>query len=62
LVPAEIFSKDDFRISWLLELIQQCGTTYDRYAMLYENGRMIFISKGMSTTFQKIWEDEKVFI
>ena len=37
-------------------------TTNARYAMPYENGRMIFICKGMKTTFQKIWPSERFFI
>ena len=32
------------------------------YAMPYENGRQIFICRGMKTTFQKIWPTERFFI
>ncbi len=37
-------------------------STSSRYCMPYENGRMIFICKGMKTTFQAIWPRERFFI
>jgi len=38
------------------------GTTGARYAMPFENGRMIFVCRGMRTTFQKLWPEERFFI
>ncbi len=37
-------------------------STHCRYCMPYENGRMIFLCKGMKTTFQAIWPKERFFI
>ncbi len=37
-------------------------TTNAKYCMPYENGRMIFICKGMNTTFQNIWQKERFYI
>ena len=38
------------------------GTTNDKYAMPHENGRLIFLCKGMNTTFQNLWPGERFFI
>ena len=38
------------------------ATTHAKYCMPYENGRMIFICKGMKTTFQNIWQKERFYI
>ncbi|MCX6143350.1 MAG: glycosyltransferase family 39 protein [Ignavibacteriales bacterium] len=38
------------------------GTTYAKYAMPFENGRLIFLCKGMKTTFQKLWPGERFYI
>ena len=42
--------------------VELAATTRARYAMPYENGRMIFICKGMNTSFQAIWQSERFFI
>ena len=42
--------------------VELAGTTKLEYAMPYENGRMIFICKGMNTTFQELWPGERFFI
>jgi hypothetical protein len=42
--------------------VELAGTTKLEYSMPYENGRFIFICKGMNTTFQKLWPDERFFI
>lgn len=42
--------------------VELAGTTHARYAMPYENGRMIFICRGMNTSFQAIWQSERFFI
>ncbi len=42
--------------------VELAGTTKLEYAMPYENGRLIFICKGMNTTFQKLWPEERFFI
>jgi hypothetical protein len=42
--------------------VDHAGTTYAKYAMPFENGRQIFICKGMRTTFQKLWPGEKFYI
>lgn len=38
------------------------ATTNARYCMPFENGRMIFICKGMNTTFQQLWPTERFYI
>jgi hypothetical protein len=42
--------------------VELSGTTNTKYAMPFENGRLIFICKGMRTTFQKIWDRERFYI
>jgi hypothetical protein len=42
--------------------VEFVGTTYAKYAMPHENGRLIFLCKGMNTTFQKLWPGERFFI
>ncbi|MCX6134002.1 MAG: glycosyltransferase family 39 protein [Ignavibacteriales bacterium] len=42
--------------------VELAGTTKLEYSMPYENGRQIFICKGMNTTFQKLWPEERFFI
>ena len=42
--------------------VEHAGTTYAKYAMPYENGRLIFLCKGMNTTFQNLWPTERFFI
>jgi len=56
--PGESFA--DLRRGWThVELVTK---TQARYAMPYENGRLIFLCKGMNTTFQKLWASERFFI
>jgi 4-amino-4-deoxy-L-arabinose transferase-like glycosyltransferase len=38
------------------------ATTNAKYAMPFENGRLIFTCKGINTTFQKIWAGERFYI
>ncbi len=42
--------------------VKWVSTTNARFCMPYENGRMIFVCKGMNTTFQYLWPTEKFFI
>jgi hypothetical protein len=42
--------------------VELAGTTHAKYAMPFENGRLIFLCKGMNTTFQKLWPGEKFYI
>ncbi len=42
--------------------VELAGTTKIDYCMPYENGRTFFICKGMNTTFQKLWPEERFFI
>jgi 4-amino-4-deoxy-L-arabinose transferase-like glycosyltransferase len=42
--------------------VEYIGSTNAAYAMPFENGRPLFICKGMNTSFQKIWPREKFFI
>jgi hypothetical protein len=42
--------------------VELAGTTKLEYSMPYENGRLIFICKGMNTTFQTLWPGERFFI
>jgi hypothetical protein len=38
------------------------GTTESRFAMPYENGRLLFLCKGMNTSFQALWPEERFYI
>lgn len=38
------------------------AVTRAEYSMPYENGRMIFVCRGMNTTFQAIWPAERFYI
>jgi hypothetical protein len=42
--------------------VELAGTTQCTYCMPFENGRYFFICKGMNTTFQQIWPEERFFI
>jgi hypothetical protein len=42
--------------------VEFAATTNAKYCMPFENGRMIFICKGMNTTFQKLWPTERFYI
>ena len=42
--------------------VEPAGVTNAKYSMPYENGRMIFICKGMNTTFQQLWPRERFYI
>ena len=42
--------------------VQLITTTRAKYSMPFENGRYIFVCKGMNTTFQQLWPTEKFFI
>jgi hypothetical protein len=42
--------------------VELAGVTDSKYCMPYENGRQIFICKGMNTTFQKLWPHERFYI
>jgi hypothetical protein len=42
--------------------VEHAGTTYAKYAMPFENGRLIFLCKGMNTTFQQLWPTERFYI
>jgi hypothetical protein len=38
------------------------GTTDLPHAMPYENGRLLFLCRGMNTTFQALWPSERFYI
>ncbi len=42
--------------------VELAGTTECRYAMPYENGRLLFLCRGMNTTFQALWPSERFYI
>jgi hypothetical protein len=42
--------------------VEHAGTTNAKYAMPFENGRLIFLCKGMNTTFQQLWPGERFYI
>jgi hypothetical protein len=42
--------------------VELAATTNAKYCMPYENGRMIFICKGLNTTVQKIWPKQRFYI
>jgi hypothetical protein len=42
--------------------VEHVGTTSAKYAMPYENGKLIFLCKGMNTTFQNLWPTERFYI
>ncbi len=42
--------------------VELASTTNAKYCMPYENGRLIFICRGMNTSFQALWPTEKFFI
>ena len=42
--------------------VELVGTMNAKYAMPFENGRLIFLCKGMKTTFQKLWPGERSYI
>ncbi len=42
--------------------VELAATTNCRYSMPYENGRQIFLCRGMNTTFQALWSEERFYI
>ena len=42
--------------------VELAGATDCRYAMPYENGRLLFLCRGMNTSFQALWPEERFFI
>jgi 4-amino-4-deoxy-L-arabinose transferase-like glycosyltransferase len=42
--------------------VELAATLKIDYVMPYENGRQVFICRGMNTSFQKIWPRERFFI
>lgn len=42
--------------------VELVAVTDTRYAMPFENGRMIFLCRGMNTTFQELWAKERFYI
>ena len=42
--------------------VEHVGTMNAKYAMPFENGRLIFLCRGMSTTIQKLWPGERFYI
>lgn len=42
--------------------VELVAITNARHAMPLENGRMVFLCKGMNTTFQALWADERYYI
>ena len=43
------------------ESVEPAGETSCTYCMPFENGRRIFICRGMRTTFQQIWDGERFY-
>jgi hypothetical protein len=50
----------DLRQYW--NSVEYVTETHANHAMPFEQGRMIFICKGMRTTFQEIWAGERFYI
>jgi hypothetical protein len=50
----------DFRRRWTY--VEFAATTNAKYAMPFENNRMIFLCKHMNTTFQNLWPWERFYI
>jgi hypothetical protein len=44
------------------QYVELAATTKIDYCMPYENGRLIFICKGMNTSFRNLWPHERFFI
>jgi hypothetical protein len=44
------------------EHVELAARTTSKYCMPIEKGRLIFICRGMNTTFQKIWPKERFYI
>ncbi|RPH36415.1 hypothetical protein EHM92_04555 [bacterium] len=42
--------------------VEFVAKTGGKYVMPFEKGRMIFVCKGMNTSFQKIWAKERFYI
>jgi len=42
--------------------VEPAGSTDCRYCMPYENGRLLFLCRGMNTTFQILWPGERFYI
>ncbi len=42
--------------------VEHVGTMNAKYAMPFENGRLIFLCKRMNTTFQNLWPTERFYI
>ncbi|HTO93459.1 MAG TPA: hypothetical protein VMM80_03780, partial [Bacteroidota bacterium] len=42
--------------------VEQAGETSCLHCMPYENGRLLFLCKGMNTSFQQLWPTEKFYI
>jgi hypothetical protein len=42
--------------------VEHVGTMNAKYAMPFENGRLLFLCKEMKSTFQKLWPAEKFYI
>ncbi len=53
-------SLDDLR--QVYRQVEYVGSTGARYCMPFENGRPIFVCRGMNTTFQAIWPKERFYI
>lgn len=42
--------------------VEPAGATSCAHCMPYENGRLLFLCRGMNTTFQALWPTERFFI
>jgi hypothetical protein len=42
--------------------VELAGATECKYCMPYENGRLLFLCRGMNTTFQILWPGERFYI
>jgi hypothetical protein len=46
----------------VFKAVEYAGSIQCHYCMPYENGRQLFVCKGMNTTFQNIWPGERFYI
>jgi len=49
------------RLLELYDSVELAAETSCTYCMPFENGRRIYICRGMRTTFQEIWEGERFY-
>ncbi|MGE5412072.1 MAG: glycosyltransferase family 39 protein [Clostridiales bacterium] len=60
--PANSLNENLADLHKYYKYVEFADITNAKYTMPFERGRMIFICKGMNTTFQKIWSNERFYI